>query len=322
MRRWIGLFIVMSLLLGGCASGPNPKLVEAQTAVAELGADEDISDLAPVTAAEARDLLSRAERAGDDAQTTHRAQLSLLKVQTARAQARKVKAQARAEASNRKAEELELDARAREAQDALRRAAEARRQALQAQRRAEELRQAAAAERAQAQAAREQARLSSSPEAAPGGANNRDPDPDALASNSASASNRLEQIQQTLAELKPRLGERGLVLTLGEVLFIFDSANLKPYTQRIVDRLAGFLADFPRYRIAVEGHTDSEGSAASNAELSSARARVVTQALVARGIDTSRIRTTGYGETRPVASNQTEVGRRKNRRVEVILSQN
>jgi len=227
--------------------------------------------------------------------------LSLLKVKTARAQARQKNAEERAEVLNRKIEELELNARARQAQDALREAADAQRRAAEAQRRARELREQAAAERERAQQER------SRTEVAEG--------------RIAVAQDRLTELRQSFAELKPRLTDRGLVLTLGEVLFGFDSANLKPYTQRIMERLADFLQTHPKYTQKIEGHTDSVGTATYNLQLSRARAQSVAEALLSRGIARERISVEGFGETRPVASNETETGRRENRRVEVVISQ-
>lgn len=136
-----------------------------------------------------------------------------------------------------------------------------------------------------------------------------------------SAQAELDQLQQQLAELKPRLTERGLVLTLGEVLFDFDSARLKAYTLRIMDRLAAFLSQHQRYVLTVEGHTDSTGSADYNMRLSRERAQSVADALIKREIDPDRIATRGYGESRPIASNETSSGRRQNRRVEVVINE-
>lgn len=135
-----------------------------------------------------------------------------------------------------------------------------------------------------------------------------------------SVRSQLDELQRQLAELQPRLTERGLVLTLGEVLFDFDSARLKPYTQRIMDRVAGFLNQRGSYVLTVEGHTDSTGSADYNMRLSRERAQAVADALIQRNVSPDRIATRGYGESRPIASNETPGGRRQNRRVEVVIN--
>lgn len=136
-----------------------------------------------------------------------------------------------------------------------------------------------------------------------------------------SARTRLEELQRQLAELKPQLTERGLVLTLGEVLFDFDSPRLKPYALRIMDRLAKFLGQHGAYTLTIEGHTDSTGSADYNMRLSRERAQSVADALIERDIPPDRIAIRGYGESRPVASNETDAGRRQNRRVEVVINE-
>ena len=78
------------------------------------------------------------------------------------------------------------------------------------------------------------------------------------------------------------------------------------------------LRDNPDLRVTVEGHTDSVGSAAYNQKLSERRAQAVKRYLVRQGIDPSRITTEGYGKSRPIASNETEEGRAKNRRADII----
>lgn len=130
-----------------------------------------------------------------------------------------------------------------------------------------------------------------------------------------------QEAQQQLAEFEPRQTERGLVLTLGEVLFPFDSANLQAGNQRAMDRLARYLQAHPDQEILIEGHTDSVGAAGYNQRLSEQRAESVYQALEQRGVDPSRVRVVGLGENYPVADNSTQSGRSQNRRVEVVIAQ-
>jgi outer membrane protein OmpA-like peptidoglycan-associated protein len=94
-----------------------------------------------------------------------------------------------------------------------------------------------------------------------------------------------------------------------------DARLAGPY----LDRVAGLLTTKTTKAVSVEGHTDSDGSAALNDSLSKARAAALSAALQARGVAAARISTTGYSFNRPVASNATEDGKRLNRRVEVVV---
>lgn len=131
---------------------------------------------------------------------------------------------------------------------------------------------------------------------------------------------RAEQLATRVNELEAQKTERGLVLTLGDVLFGFDQAKLKPGGQRAVRELTRFLQEYPERTIMIEGYTDSKGPDEYNKTLSLRRADAVKQALLNNGIKPSRIQIRGYGESYPVASNSTEAGRQQNRRVEVIIS--
>lgn len=134
------------------------------------------------------------------------------------------------------------------------------------------------------------------------------------------ARRRAEELAQRVSELEARQTERGLVLTLGDVLFDFDKASLKPGGMRAVDELTSFLREYPERKIMIEGFTDNIGSEEYNEELSRRRADAVRMALNNNGISTGRIQIRGYGERYPVAGNNTEAGRQRNRRVEVIIS--
>ena len=135
----------------------------------------------------------------------------------------------------------------------------------------------------------------------------------------ASARAQLEQMRSKLSDLQTRQTKRGLVITLGDVLFEVDKSNLKPGAARSLDQLAQALKDDPDATIQIEGHTDSTGSRAHNMELSRERAESVRYYLQTHGIDSSRMTTRGLGPDYPVASNNTAAGRQQNRRVEVIV---
>ncbi|HBX66735.1 MAG: flagellar motor protein MotB [Balneola sp.] len=128
------------------------------------------------------------------------------------------------------------------------------------------------------------------------------------------------ELASRLSEMEARQSERGMVLTLGDVLFDFNSSNLKAGANKVVNELANFLKEYPQRSIQIEGFTDSVGSAEYNKNLSQRRADALQDALVNAGISSRRIETIGYGEEYPVATNMNEAGRQQNRRVEVIIS--
>lgn len=109
------------------------------------------------------------------------------------------------------------------------------------------------------------------------------------------------------------------IATLMGPSFDFNKATLRPEGRQKVEHAAGVLRENVTVHVVVEGHTDSVGSDAYNQRLSERRAASVRDYLVEKGISPSRIRTQGYGETRPVASNATEEGRAQNRRVEINI---
>jgi len=120
--------------------------------------------------------------------------------------------------------------------------------------------------------------------------------------------------------LETRETARGLVVNVSDVLFDFDSANLKPGAREKVARIAGILQSHPDLRIQVEGHTDSVGSDDYNLRLSERRAESVRTGLVQQGIARDVVGTAGFGESKPVATNSTAAGRQQNRRVEIVVS--
>ncbi|TAN69091.1 MAG: DUF4398 domain-containing protein [Methylobacter sp.] len=125
-----------------------------------------------------------------------------------------------------------------------------------------------------------------------------------------------------LKALNAKETERGLVITLGDVLFDTNKALLKSNAMRNVQKLADFLTRYSQYKVLVEGHTDSVGSNDLNQALSDRRASAVRIALVDMGIRTDRVNTRGYGERFPIAGNDSAASRQLNRRVEIILSDN
>lgn len=128
------------------------------------------------------------------------------------------------------------------------------------------------------------------------------------------------KLQQQIAELEAVKADRGLVMTLGDVVFDVNKADLKPGGIVTMVKLATFLKEYSTRRVMIEGFTDSTGDETYNLGLSERRALSVRQALLDRGVEASRIDFKGYGEDFPVATNDTPAGRQMNRRVEIIIS--
>jgi chemotaxis protein MotB len=143
--------------------------------------------------------------------------------------------------------------------------------------------------------------------------------------------NTKEMLEERLAQeikdkqVRLKMAEKGLVITfVAEVLFDPGKAKLRKESLPILDKVAKILKEeVPEHNIGIEGHTDNQpirySGWKSNWELSCHRALSVLHYLISKGIDPRRLRATGYGEYRPVASNETEEGRQLNRRVEIVI---
>lgn len=129
----------------------------------------------------------------------------------------------------------------------------------------------------------------------------------------------LAQLLKELSELQGQLTDRGIVLTIGDVLFATGKANLNPSAQGSMDKIAQFLAKNPNRHLLVEGYTDSVGSDGYNQGLSEQRAAAVKSALVRHEVADERMVAIGYGERFPISGNDLESGRQQNRRVEVVI---
>jgi outer membrane protein OmpA-like peptidoglycan-associated protein len=120
--------------------------------------------------------------------------------------------------------------------------------------------------------------------------------------------------------LETRETARGLIMNVPDVLFNPGSAALTAVAREKLARVAGILASHIDLHIVVEGHTDNLGDAARNQRLSERRSSSVFAYLVQQKVPLTAVDTTGFGETRPIASNATPAGRRQNRRVELVVS--
>ena len=131
---------------------------------------------------------------------------------------------------------------------------------------------------------------------------------------------RAATLEAQLADLAAKKTERGIVITLGDVLFATDQARLTPDGMRTAQKLADVLQQNQQRAVLIEGFTDSTGSSAHNQELSERRASAVRNALQEMGVARQRIAIRAFGEAYPVAANDTASSRQLNRRVEIVLS--
>lgn len=142
----------------------------------------------------------------------------------------------------------------------------------------------------------------------------------AAQSQAESATERARRLEAELRELQAKPTPRGMVVTLGDVLFDTGSSTLRSGASINVQRLADVLRNNPDRRVLIEGFTDSVGSEATNQDLSRRRAEAVRATLITQGVSPDRIEARGYGEANPVASNDNAAGRQQNRRVEIVFS--
>jgi outer membrane protein OmpA-like peptidoglycan-associated protein len=324
---------------------PDPRIpieiYEARNAVQiaqSSGADKYAADSfqkAQTTLQQSEDYLKRKQRkpaimiARETAQTAEDARVIALKRQEEEAlQKEREAAAAREAGAKRQAEE---EQRRREQAEAERKAEEARRA------QAEAAKATAESEKATAETQRLQAELTAAKEAAERAKAETAQAQAAAAAEkaerAAAESERLRQqaeqekqqlraqlLQQLNAVLETKDTDRGLVVTMADVLFDSGKYTLRPAAREKLAKLAGIVLGHPGLRLAAEGHTDSTGSTEFNQKLSVKRAESVAEYLSSQGVPRDSLNASGFGDTNPIASNGTAAGRQKNRRVELIVS--
>jgi outer membrane protein OmpA-like peptidoglycan-associated protein len=131
---------------------------------------------------------------------------------------------------------------------------------------------------------------------------------------------RARLLQQFNLILETRDTARGLVVNMSDVLFDSGKYTLRPLAREKLAKISGIVLAYPSLRLAVEGNTDSVGTEAFNQDLSEKRAEGVRGYLTQQGVPETSTTSTGFGKTRPIASNDTSEGRQQNRRVELVVS--
>ncbi|WP_075795462.1 OmpA family protein [Massilia putida] len=281
-----------AVALAGCSTVPTttPTLDEARADFVAANNNPQVATYAPNEFKQASDALDQANQAAakrESLDTIDRlAYVAKQRIATAQEVAKSKAAEAEVANASRERDRVQLEARTAEADRAKRDAAAAQAQAAAAQAQAQDA-------QAQAAAAQQQA---------------------------AQQADRAARLEALLVELHAQKTERGMVVTIGDVLFATDRAELNANGMATVRKLAEIMMQNPDRTVMVEGFTDSTGSAAHNKDLSERRAASVAQALVSLGVPRERIGTRGYGEAFPVAPNNTAANRQLNRRVEIVLS--
>lgn len=311
--RLLPLTLIAAAVLAGCSSLPanNSLLEEARADYSSAQANPKVTSLAPGELSQAGTSLDRANSAWskDESKTQvdHLAYIAKQQVAIARETADQKAAELAVTNAAAERDAVRLEARTREADAAQRNAQYSRLQAEASQRQSEASQRQSDASRRQAVAEREAANV-----ALLNAQNAR--------AQTEEAQRRSLQLEAQLRDLEAKQTERGMVVTLGDVLFDTNEAQLKSGGMRNVQKLAEFLKQYPQRNVMIEGFTDSTGSDGYNQRLSDRRADSVRTALLGMGVDSGRITWRGYGESFPVAGNDTAAGRQMNRRVEVVLS--
>jgi outer membrane protein OmpA-like peptidoglycan-associated protein len=288
-----------ALALAACSTVPTstPTLDQARADFVAASNSPRVSQYAPLEFKQATDALDMANAAAAHHDSLEKvdqlAYVAKQKIATAREVARTKAAEAEVAHARQERTEVQLEARTAEAERARADAAVANAQAASAQQQADAERQRADQAQQQAQQAQQQTAM--------------------LADHAA----RLEAL---LVELHAVKTARGYVVTIGDVLFDTDKASLKPEGLSTLRKLADAMGQNPDRTVLVEGFTDSTGTASHNQELSERRASTVATTLAGMGVPRERVAMRAYGEAFPVASNDNAANRQRNRRVEIVLS--
>jgi outer membrane protein OmpA-like peptidoglycan-associated protein len=284
--------LASAVMLAACSTMPTstPSLDQARGDFIAANNNPQVSSYAPLEFKQASDALEQANAAAAKRESLDRidqlAYIAKQKIATAQQVASQKAAEADIANAGRQRDRLQLQARTAEADRAKMDAERAKADAMAAQAQANDATRKA--QDAEAQTREAQARAA--------------------------------QLEAQMAELHATKTERGMIVTIGDVLFGTDQARLTPDGVNTVRKLADVLTQNPNRTVLVEGFTDSTGTSAHNQELSDRRAGTVASALTGMGITRERVATRGYGEAYPVAGNVSAGDRQLNRRVEIVLS--
>jgi outer membrane protein OmpA-like peptidoglycan-associated protein len=322
--RRLMLISATAAVLAGCAAQQpqdDAELRNLRFDLEEFRANEELSGMVPLALAAAERAVREAEADRlSDQERVHRIHVANKHLEIARSEAFRAQARAEVEAIDRRRTELLLRASRLEVEEARREAEQALLMSWATMEEIERTRRdAMTAEELRDEAARREREAREDADAARRLA-------EAQASEIELARREAELATETAASLRRRLEylelretDRGVVITLGDVLFATGQTELQPEAVSNLEDVVELLQTEPDKRIRIEGHTDSTGPANVNMRISQQRAEAVRNQLVVMGIEADRIRAVGMGEDFPIASNESEEGRSRNRRVDVIL---
>ena len=284
--------LAIAALLAACGSSPNTTSLLDQTRsdyrIAQ--SNPNVATYAPLEMKQASDAMAQVNRAANERESDEKidklAYLARQKIALTQEVTKQKMAEAEVANAGRERDQIRLDQRTNEANAANIRAEQSKQIALLA------INDAARAQQ-QNQLAQTDA---------------------------ANAEIRAAQLEAQLAELAAQKTDRGIVITLGDVLFGTDLAQLTSDGIATVQKLATVLQNNPQRKVLIEGFADSTGSVVHNQQLSERRANAVQNALQDMGIGSERIAMRGYGESFPIAPNDSAQNRQLNRRVEIVLS--
>lgn len=320
--RLLAISVIISLL-AACATSPRDDMAisNLRSDLNDLRNDPELSSRAPMAITEAERAVRAVTESGiDEAEQAHRIRIARKRMEIARTEALRNRTREETDEIERRRNRILLRASRMEVEMARAEAQEARLLSATTREEMERARrQTLSAREQEAESARRAAEAREDAEQARRLADAQASEIELARREAELASAQARSLQRRLEYLELRETDRGVVITLGDVLFEVGRAELQQGTDTNLRDVVELLESEPEKRVRIEGHTDSTGPADLNLRLSEQRAGSVRDALVNLGIDADRITTVGMGEDFPVATNQTEEGRASNRRVDVIL---
>lgn len=308
--------MLLCLVVAACATQPKDDIAinNLRNELNALRSDSELAALVPRAITDAERAVRAAGESGlKEGDQAHRVLIAEKRIEIARSEAMHARSKAELEALESRRTELLLRASRLEVEQARREAERAQLLSAATMEEIERTRMDAEAAREARTHAREEAEQAR--RLADAQANEIE-----LARREAQlATQAAESLRRRLEYMELRETDRGVVVTLGDVLFEVGRSDLHDDARTHLADVVELLQSEPGNRIRIEGHTDATGPAEVNSRLSQQRAEAVRDALADLGIAADRITAVGMGEDFPIASNETDEGRARNRRVDVIL---